>query len=72
MAESMILGLRLVRDGVSRADFARRYGRTPDSLYGPVIADLSRTGLLASEADRLRLTKRAYLISNRVFAQFLP
>jgi oxygen-independent coproporphyrinogen-3 oxidase len=72
MSETMILGLRLVAEGVSKADFARRFGHPPDSIFGPVIANLARTGLLASDRDHLRLTERAYLISNRVFAQFLP
>lgn len=71
MSETMILGLRLVADGVSRSDFARRFGRSLESVFGPTIEQLAQAGLLASEGDRLRLTARAYLVSNRVFAHFL-
>jgi coproporphyrinogen III oxidase-like Fe-S oxidoreductase len=41
-------------------------------VFGPVIAELERAGLLAWAGDALRLTERAYLVSNRVFACFLP
>jgi oxygen-independent coproporphyrinogen-3 oxidase len=72
MAETMILGLRLVRDGVDREDFAARFGSHPEEVYGPQIADLKRLGLLEEWGNSLRLTPRAYLISNRVFVRFMP
>lgn len=70
MAETMFLGLRLVR-GVERARFARRFGRDPEAVYGPEIARLRAEGLLALEPDRLRLTTQGLALANLVFERFL-
>ncbi len=71
LGETMMLGLRLV-EGVRREDFLRRAGRSLDDVYGPVIARLTEDGLLAADADGIRLTARGRLLGNRVFAEFLP
>lgn len=72
MAELMIMGLRLTGEGVSYTDFARRFGISLDSVYGPAIAPLKAAGLLASDPDgRLRLTRRGRLLGNQVFMAFL-
>ncbi|GAB4478146.1 MAG: radical SAM family heme chaperone HemW [Anaerolineae bacterium] len=72
MAETVILGLRLVREGMSRADFQQRFSQPVEVVYGPVIDSLQSAGLLEVTDQALRLTNRAYLISNRVFMEFLP
>jgi oxygen-independent coproporphyrinogen-3 oxidase len=71
MSETMILGLRLVAEGVSREPFARRFGHTIDQVFGSAISDLVSLGLLVDDGQTLRLTERAYLISNQVFVRFL-
>lgn len=71
MAEFMFLGLRLA-DGVLAEDFEREFGLPLCSVYGTVIDELVRTGLLQQERSALRLTRRGLLLSNRVFARFLP
>ncbi|MEW6458088.1 MAG: radical SAM family heme chaperone HemW [Bacillota bacterium] len=70
MAETMFLGLRLLR-GVERARFERRFGRDPEAVYGPEIAWLHARGLLAVEPDRLRLTAGGLALANLVFERFL-
>lgn len=72
MAETAILGLRLVHEGLSLADFERRFNRPAGAVFGPALAELSRAGLVREEGDRLLLAGRAYLVSNRVFARLLP
>ncbi len=72
MAETMILGLRLVQDGVSKADFLARFGCPPEEAFGQAISELLHLGLLWEDAGALRLAERAYLISNQVFLRFLP
>lgn len=72
IAETVILQLRLVREGVQKADFARRFGRELDEVFGETITRLEKLGLLASDDHSIRLTERAYLISNQVFVQFVP
>jgi oxygen-independent coproporphyrinogen-3 oxidase len=70
MEEHLFLGLRL-SDGVSLNAFEREFGRSLESVYGPVVADLSRLGLLSKNGNVLALTQRGMLLSNQVFARFL-
>lgn len=70
-AETMILGLRL-NAGVSRADFAARFGVDPLRLYREAIAETRSLGLLEVAGDRVRLTARGRLLGNQVFLRFLP
>ena len=72
MSETLILGLRLVREGVSSDDFARRFGCTPDEVFGPALDELERIGLLERTGAAIRLTERGYLLSNQVFVRLLP
>ncbi len=73
MAETMMMGLRLTEEGVSRAAFQRRFGRTLESVYGKAIRRLTAQGLLAwsPDRDRLRLTPRGRLLGNWVFREFV-
>jgi oxygen-independent coproporphyrinogen-3 oxidase len=72
MGETMMLGLRLLEEGVSVAGFERRFGRSLRDVYGDQIVALCREGLLELLPDRLRLTRRGRLLGNRAFARFLP
>lgn len=72
MGETMMLGLRLLQEGVSLADFAARFGRPLHAVYGAELADLQAEGLLEQLPDRVRLTRRGRLLGNQVFARFLP
>lgn len=72
MAETTILRLRLVKEGLSRAAFNERYGCTVDNLYGDTLKQLHQLGLISMRGDRIRLKRRAYLISNQVFWRLLP
>ena len=72
MTETIILGLRLVHDGLDCAAFERRFGRSVYKVYGNQIDQLAQQGLLRKNQDRLYLTEKAYLVSNRVFVQFMP
>lgn len=71
MDETMLTGLRLVREGVSQTAFASRFGVTLKQVYGPQIDELQRLGLLEWAGDSLRLTRRAWLVANQVFVRFL-
>ncbi|HFB52336.1 MAG TPA: radical SAM family heme chaperone HemW [Anaerolineae bacterium] len=72
MGETMMLGLRLTADGVSRADFSARFGVPPEAVFGAEIAKLKALGLLHTDSQRLKLTPAARLLGNLVFAEFLP
>ena len=72
MAETMILGLRLLADGVSSADFSARHGTEIDTQYGEVIGRFVSMGLIVRESGRIRLTEQGAMVSNSVLAEFLP
>ncbi len=72
MADTMILGLRLVEEGVEFERFARRFGERLESLYESELGDLEELGLVEVTAERLRLTPRGRLLGNEVFERFLP
>jgi oxygen-independent coproporphyrinogen-3 oxidase len=71
MAETMMLGLRLLDHGVSETAFARRHGTTLDDAYGPAIEELTTVGLVERTGGGLRLTPRGLLLANDVIARFL-
>jgi oxygen-independent coproporphyrinogen-3 oxidase len=71
MAETAMLGLRL-NAGVSRSEFAARYGRTFERVFDERLADIRDLGLIETVDDRIRLTEHGRLLGNEVFARLLP
>jgi len=72
MGETMMVGLRLVEEGVSDARFRDRFGLGLKDAFGDTIERLVASGLLERTADGLRLSPRGRLLGNQVFAEFLP
>lgn len=70
--ESMMLGLRLLRDGVSSSAFRARHGEQLTDVYDTQIRRFCDLGLLEWHGERLRLTQRGALVANGVSAEFLP
>ena len=71
MGETMMLGLRLLQDGVSPSSFARRHGVSLFDQFGSQLDRLTSIGLLETEDGRVRLTERGALLANSVCAEFL-
>ncbi len=71
MAEMIILGLRLVEEGVEDARFRARFGQGILEVYGPVVRELEALGLVRWDGARLRLTRRGWLLGNEAFWRFL-
>jgi oxygen-independent coproporphyrinogen-3 oxidase len=71
MGETMMVGLRLTREGVSFAHFERLHGADLRTIFATELAELTALGLLERDAARIRLTARGLLLGNQVFAQFL-
>ena len=71
MQETMMVGLRLVDEGVSMQQFRDRFGETMDAVFGKQIQKLSGHGLLEETAGRIRLTKHGRLLGNRAFMEFV-
>ena len=72
MGETMMMGLRLVRAGVERAAFRKRFGVDVTDAYPEPISSLLAAELIELTPERVRLTPQALLIGNEVFAAFLP
>ncbi len=71
MDEFMMTRLRLLETGVSRAEFLARFGIPLDSVYGDALKSLEPFAMLDISSDRIRLKKRARLISNSVLLHFI-
>lgn len=71
MGETMMLGLRLVQDGVGEEAFARRHRVALDAVYGDLIRELTAVGLLERLPGAVRLTRQGLMLANDVCARFL-
>jgi oxygen-independent coproporphyrinogen-3 oxidase len=74
LGETMMMGLRLVEEGVGEGDFSARFGQNLGEVYGAQIERLVGLGLLewgGERSDRLRLTERGRLLGNQVFVEFI-
>lgn len=72
MGETMMMGLRLLQEGVEYARFANRFGDSLEAVYGSEIDDLVVQGLLEQRPQSIRLTPYGHLLGNLAFACFLP
>lgn len=70
--EFMFLGLRKM-EGISAAEFQKRFGESLWEVYGRVISTLIHQDLMKKSADgeRIFLTRRGIDVSNVVLAEFL-
>ncbi len=74
IGETMMMGLRLVADGVSSREFQTRFGMSLEDRFDHQINRLISVGLLewVDTADkRLRLTEKGHLLGNQVFKEFI-
>ena len=74
MRDFMLLGLRLVHDGVSADRFETLYGQAMDRVFKKEINQLLAQGLVewvGPTAATLRLTRRGVFLANRVFREFV-
>jgi oxygen-independent coproporphyrinogen-3 oxidase len=75
MAEHMLLGLRLLREGVSAADFEARFGLPLAEKFAAAIERGRQRGLLhwldSPAGPRLRLTRDGAFLANQVVLEFI-
>jgi oxygen-independent coproporphyrinogen-3 oxidase len=69
--ETMMLGLRLLEEGISPARFAARYGAPIDHFYAAELRDGVQRGLLEITPERVRLTTKGHFLSNQVLSTFV-
>jgi len=70
MEETMMVGLRLTQEGVSRRSFKQRFGMPVEKVFSKEIDQMVQAGLLEA-GEILRLTPRGRLLGNQVFMQFV-
>jgi oxygen-independent coproporphyrinogen-3 oxidase len=70
LEEFFFLGLRLCQ-GIDLARARRQWGRDRVARWEPKIRALAADGWLEANAGHVRLTPRAYLVSNEVFQEFV-
>ncbi len=75
MAEQMMLGLRLVREGVGAHEFETRFGLGLNEQYADAIHHGIERGLTewveTPQGKRLRLTKAGRFLANEATLPFL-
>jgi putative oxygen-independent coproporphyrinogen III oxidase len=71
-ADTVILGLRLLHEGLERERFSQRHQIGLDDAFGQLLLHLENQGLLLDDGDRIRLAEHTYLVSNQIFSQFMP
>jgi len=75
MQESMLLGLRLTREGVALSAFQRRFGQDARELFSAEIMRLQEKRLVEfvqfPDGPHLRLTRRGVLVGNQAFMEFV-
>ena len=72
MAETMMMGLRLLEEGVSFARFRERFDLDLDQHYAQELEELARFGLIETSDQAVRLSRQGHLLGNQVFYRFLP
>ncbi len=72
MAETTILALRLLEEGLVLARFSERFGVDARLHYAAQLEELLALDLIEVDAERIRLTERGHLLANQAFYRFLP
>ncbi|MCH8347969.1 MAG: coproporphyrinogen III oxidase family protein, partial [Proteobacteria bacterium] len=74
MGDTMMMGLRLLQEGVSAQSFLQRFDQSLDTAFGDEINDLKKLGLLewgGEDDGSLRLTPKGRFLGNQVFLRFI-
>ena len=72
MAETFILGLRMLNEGVNRQSFKDRYGVDPFVHYQKVVEKWRDLGFLEVTPELIRLTPKAIPVASQIQLAFLP
>lgn len=74
MKDTVLLGLRLVEEGVGEEEFLYRFGKSLSEVFSKEINRLVRKGLvewIETDQRRLRLTRKGQLLGNQAFLEFV-
>jgi oxygen-independent coproporphyrinogen-3 oxidase len=71
ISETLIMGLRLTKEGISRAAFRQRFGIDFVELYHDVIRKYVGFGLIKYDDDRVMITQKGRLLSSAIFRELV-
>ena len=75
IADTIIMGLRLLKEGLNEDRFGERFGRSLDDIHGETVKELIDLKLLKRKnrttGRTLLLTEKGRFISNQVFHRFI-
>jgi len=71
MGETMMLGLRLLHEGVEFQQFRARFGLDLRARYAAELRELAQLGLIDLGDERVTLSPRGRLLGNQVFLRFV-
>lgn len=69
--ETIMMGLRLTREGINRPGFKRRFGQDFVEMFPDAAAKFQSAGLLKVKDDRVYLSDSGRLLSNAVIREFV-
>lgn len=69
--ETMMLGLRLLADGVDADKFRQRHGISLEECFGESLDRMTTLGMIESTGRGVRLTTRGMMLANSVVTEFL-
>jgi coproporphyrinogen III oxidase-like Fe-S oxidoreductase len=69
--ETMMLGLRLLNEGVDQTRFSSRYGADINHFYESELARGQELGVIEVDEQRVTLTKKGQFISNQAMTLFV-
>lgn len=69
--ETVMMGIRLTREGIHRPTFQRRFGTDIADKFPDGIQKMHSLGLIHVESDRVRLSRRGRLLSNAVIRELI-
>lgn len=69
--ETVMLGLRLLQEGLATDEIRERFGLDLHAAFGPTIADLTSAHFLEQRGNRLILAEHAAPVANDVWSRFV-
>ncbi len=71
IAETLMMCLRLLKEGVSLSEFKKRFATDLLELHGKTFKQFESHGLLEITSDRVRITEKGRLLSNMIFREII-
>lgn len=73
MRDEMMLGFRLLKDGIQVSRYIKKYGIHPEKIFQKELSKLIANGLVTHELnpEKYVLTKRGMMVANQVFLEFV-